>query len=106
MKHLKTLAFLFLFAGSILALIVPAILGSGPTTTWTATPPHVTEGSTVNLVLTLKGYAASQHYFFIVNVTDPGGLKSGVNKTVQVDGIGNGALTIRFPTDFILPVRA
>ncbi len=106
MKHLKTFALLLLFAGSILAVIVPTILGAGPTTTWPSTSSHVTEGSNVNIILTLKGYSASQHYYFIVNVTDPSGSESGVNKTVQVDSNGNGVLTIRYPSDFILPVRA
>jgi len=106
MKHLKTLALLLLFAGSIFVIVAPAILGAGPTTTWTATPGHVTEGSNVNLVLTLKGYTPSHNYFFVVNVTDPSASKSAVNKTVLVDSSGNGVLTIRFPTDFNLEAKA
>jgi hypothetical protein len=99
MKHLKTFVLLFLFSASIFILLVPTIFAAA-TTTWTATPQHVTEGSTVSLVLTLNGYIASHTYYFVVNVTDPNGSDSAANRTIQTDVSGNAVLTIHYPTDF------
>lgn len=101
MKHLKTFVLLFLFVASTLVLLMPAIFAACPNTnctTWSATPQHITEGSTVSIVLTLKGYTPSHVYYFYVNVTNPDGSYSAANKTIQTDVSGNGVLTIRYPS--------
>src|SRR5713101_7361447 len=103
MKHLKTLVLLFLFAGSTFALLVPAIFAACPNTnctTWSATPQHVTEGSAVSAVLTLRGYTASHVFWFNVSVVSPSGSDSWTNRTIQTDVSGNAVLTIRYPSDF------
>jgi hypothetical protein len=99
MKHLKTFVLLFLFVASTVVLLMPAIFAAG-TTTWTATPQHVTEGSTVNVVLTLRGYTASHVYWFNVSVVSPGGADSWTNRTIPTDVSGNAMLIIRYPSDF------